>query len=172
MEYYSDQEIESNDFTNTIINFIESGYKPIISIQISPALAREIIIRHNKLDSYEKAQLESEIKMIDLENYNGFEDTISYLLIDGVNLYDFSRNRFKISLINDAYSNFNVYELKIVLCTWAHCGGWGGIVLSGNSKSYNGGGMHGHYLEIEVEGKQYEYNSNYYEKMEKHHLKD
>lgn len=162
----------SNDLTSTIENVYSQKSKPSIIIQISSNLAKRVISNFLKLSSREISDLDEAINCFDKESLQGFDNTLSYLLIDGVNFYDVNTNKFQLPIINRAYEDIesNRNELKIIMLTWAHCGGWGGLILNGIKAGFDGGGMHGHYLEVEHEGQKYEYNSNFYEHMEKHHL--
>jgi hypothetical protein len=170
--HYTSKPCVRNDFTRTVFEASTHGYVPELVVQITPEFAKQIADTFTHLKAEEKLQLEEEIKNVDAENFNWFTNTLSYLLIDGVRKYNVETNTFAISVIDAAYIKLlsNIDLMRLILKTWEHCGGWGGVVLRGEKTGYDGGGSHDRFAGIEYNGETYEYSSNFFGSIEKHHL--
>lgn len=168
-QFYLDGFLSNETFWKTIerINFNENFQ---LVIQIDDIFAKEIIKTLLNLSSNEKKELIAEETQGNV--VPNFEILVNSYLTEYVNKYNPETNQFQRKYIQKSYKKLgnNSSHLKIVLCLWAHCGGWGGIIIKGKNAGFNGGGMHGHYKTVTVDSKEYEYNSNFYENMEKSHI--
>ena len=172
VNYYLDIPRKNDDFSRMALQLINKERKPLIFVQIIPEFAIKIIKNIEKLNQNEIRYLKNELQKITNETCETTQEIISFILVDGVNLYNIELNKFQISIINKTYeeTDFNTNNIKVLLCNWMHCGGWGGIVLRGKNVGYEGGAMHGHYLEVDYKGIKYEYNSCYHANIEQPYL--
>lgn len=160
------------DLAATIRAIGEKGYKPEFIVQISTKFAIAIIHEFQALTPLQRDALAAEIIKLDELNYRQYDEASEYLLIDGPHLYDIPTDTFTLSIIQQTYEKLNKDQdlIKAGLLTWAHCGGWGHLIIRGKNTGFDGGGMHGEYLKVEHEGRLYGYSSNCFENMEVHHL--
>ena len=164
-------DFRNSEFWSAMKKLPQNNSRSCFTVQINSRFARKIVEFYQQLEEQEIQNLIKELESF--ENPTEFSHNIlEYLLIDGPNNYDYQANTFKISLLQKAYKSIGLdtNNIKVLLTIWAHCGGWGGLIIRGYNAAYHGGGMHGHYLEVSVNGKLYEYNSNFYEQMEEHFL--
>jgi hypothetical protein len=168
--YLQNPDVE-NDFANMIRRVYQAGEEPRIMLQISSRFAIGLIEAFDALTDVERTELENEIEALDKLNYNEYPSGIEYLLVEGIGFYDLKRDTFTLSIVQRVYEQFNRdhHLLKIGFLCWIHCGGWGHVIIRGMNSGFDGGGMHGHYLEVEYKGKKYAYSSNYYEQSERPH---
>lgn len=159
-----------NDFYRTVK---QDTANTKYEIQIEAKLALQLVKNYFLLSPDYITEVSKQIELYDTEKERQVcNSDIEYILIEGVRLYELKNNRFLIPFIQKTYEELgsDKYLLKIIIGTWAHCGGWGGIIVDGKNKSFDGGGPHSHFLEIEYKGENYEYNSNFYARAESHHL--
>ncbi len=166
---------EANDFHKAIERAKDSKAPYYFGVQIERDFALMIVEKYDALDEINRKKISEQIATYDVHNNRMMhQDDIGYLLMEGLNLFDLAQKKFKIPFIQEVYELLgqDKNQLKVIFTTWAHCGGWGGIILYGKNQSCDGGGMHGHFHEIEYKGRSYEYSSNYYGHLESHHLYD
>lgn len=168
---YLDGARHSNDFTRTILSLSQTDALPEFVVQISSLFAIAIVEACNALSESERTELRHQLQVRDALNYNDHPGEIEYLLVEGPGSYDFQTDTFQIPLIQQVYGSLHQdhAHIKVGLLCWVHCGGWGHIIIRGKNTGYDGGGMHGSYLEVEHAGKRYPYASNYYEHNERQH---
>lgn len=172
--FYSQIGCGENEFTTQINYYLEQESKPYILVHFSEKFARLICESYYELNEKERRALTSEIKKVDNNRFlSQYQGEIEYLLVEGTSHYDLDEDVFVLSFLNSIYQeNYNKDLLIKSLVIWAHCGGYGSIVLNTSKKGFNSGEMFGYFLETEYEGKKYEYYSNYWANKEIHHLEE
>lgn len=168
-EFYITEQYVENEFWRLIDNINYKSNIPI-TVQIDKPFAKKIIETLLKLNSNEQEIL---IKKQSRGSTLLSMDTILKLhLTTYLNYYNPKLNRFHNEIIQSCYEYFQSDDshLKVILSLWAHCGGWGGIIIKGKNKGFHGGGMHDHYQTVTFKNVDYEYNSNSHESMESDHV--
>ncbi|SHN43968.1 hypothetical protein [Chitinophaga sp. CF418] len=172
--FYEHVGAPENDFHREIRRLCTEGSKASLIVQINASFAMAIIEAYKALTADEKADLKHQVEKLDIHNeLQRSPNMLSYLLSEGIDHYDFGEDAFRIPVIQTARSKVIADKpyFNVVLFLWAHCGGWGGIVLRGEHPSYDGGGTHGEeYLEVASEGEIFEYRSIPVHLMDTHHL--
>lgn len=170
--FYSQIGCEDNDFTRQFKYNLENDVKPIMLLHYSENFAKLICEEYFKLNDGEKASL---IQLTEKISKGGFhpelQEVVQYILLEPLTFFDFEKGRFSIDFLESIYKKY--YDdslLEKSWTTWAHCGGCGSIILNTSRKGFDGGEQFGTFHEIEYNGKKYEYRSNYWKHLEKHHL--
>jgi hypothetical protein len=172
--FYSQIGCQENDFTRQIKHNLEMDIKPQILIHFSENFAQLICAEYFKLNDAQRASLSIEIEQLSNGGFQAqTQEAIQYILTEGPLFYEFDEDCFSFTFLNTVYKeNYHDSLLIKSLVLWTHCGGCGSIILNTNKKGFNSGEMFGHFLEIENQGKKYEYGSNYWINLEEHHLEE
>lgn len=170
--FYSQIGCEDNDFTRQFKYNLENDVKPIMLLHYSENFAKLICEEYFKLNDRQRASLIELTKEI---SQGGFhpesQEVVQYILLEPLTFFDFEKDRFSIDFLESIYrKDCNDSLLEKSWTTWAHCGGCGAIILNTSRKGFDGGEQFGTFHEIEHDGKKYEYRSNYWKHLEKHHL--
>lgn len=159
------------------IESVKNGNYPHLNVLISEKFAKEIlklIFEH----SYNERITTLFQKIFDYNNYGkGIKidtsiedfviDEILYSIVD----YNYRNDSFDFPIIQKAYENINSdhNEMKVVLVLSVDCGGEGGIIVRGKNEGFDINYSHTESLDLEFNGKKYEYKGFVFEEYEKLH---